>query len=414
MPGTVQSLTSVFLMKKSKAYTRQENMRVALVVPHIFMHRDILPEVIFSPGHLALQLAGELQRQGVSITLFTPGPVETDVPNITTDLSLFERELAGRDDTYMDLLRKHPFTFITLARQVQSELIAKAYRMANSGRFDLVHVYTNEEEIGMAFASLCEKPVVFTHHDPFNFLVKYKNNLPKYKHLNWISMSYAQREGMPPDTNWIGNIYHGMSDPAFKPADTPSRDYFAYMGRIIEPKGVHLAIQALKRYNKTAEKPLPLRIVGKHYAEESKDRYWQEKIVPHIDGKEIIYDGFINTSDEKAKFLANAKALLVPSLFDEPFGMVSIEAFACDTPVVALNSGALPELIDDGVTGFVVEKQYKWNGKLDEIATTGKLTHALNTLKTIDHNQCRKMYESCFTLGRMAEEHMRVYAKIIQ
>jgi glycosyltransferase involved in cell wall biosynthesis len=237
--------------------------------------------------------------------------------------------------------------------------------------------------------------------------------MPKYKHLNWISMSYAQREGMPPDTNWIGNIYHGMSDPAFKPADTPSRDYFAYMGRIIEPKGVHLAIQAVKRYNKTAEKPLPLRIVGKHYAEESKDRYWQEKIVPHIDGKEIIYDGFINTSDEKAKFLANAKALLVPSLFDEPFGMVSIEAFACDTPVVTLNSGALPELIDDGVTGFVVEKQYKWNGKLDEALAASKLADALHKIDTVKTKVCRNNYEAQFTRERMAADHKGIYSNFI-
>lgn len=388
-------------------------MRVALVVPHIFMHREILPQVIFSPGHLALSLAEELQKQGADVTLFTPGPVETKVRNICSDLSLFERELAGRSDTYMDLLRKHPFTFITLARQVQSELVAKAYSTANNGQFDIVHIYTNEEEIALPFAKLCQKPVVFTHHDPFNFLVKYKNNLPKYKHLNWISMSYAQRLGMPKDTNWVGNVYHGLDDPKLQPLKKPSKDYIAFIGRIIEPKGVHLAIAAVKKYNKTATKPLMLRVAGKHYAEESKDRYWQEKILPEIDNETIFYDGFLEDATAKQKFLANARALLVPSLFDEPFGVVSIEAFACGTPVVALDSGALPEVVEDEKTGYIVKKTLNWNRKADGSSAIKDLAEAIGRVDNIDRSLCRQAYETRFTLSRMAREHLEVYSKLI-
>ena len=153
----------------------KNNLRIAFVVPHIFINRDILPAVIFSPGRLALDVTAEMANQGAKVTLFTPGPADTALPNITADLSHFEQELAGRGDTYMDLLKKHPFTFITLARQVQSEIISKAYNMANEGMFDIVHIYTNEEDIALPFAKLCSVPVVFTHHDPFNFLVKYKN-----------------------------------------------------------------------------------------------------------------------------------------------------------------------------------------------------------------------------------------------
>ncbi|PID30537.1 hypothetical protein CR973_01855, partial [Candidatus Saccharibacteria bacterium] len=135
---------------------------------------------------------------------------------------------------------------MTLARQVQSELIADVFKRANDDEFDLVHIYTNEEEIALPFAALCRKPVVFTHHDPFNFLVKYKNNFPKYKGLRWLSLSHAQRHGMPKDTNWIGNIYHGLDAAGLAPVDAPTNDYIAYMGRIIEPKGVHLAIAAVQ------------------------------------------------------------------------------------------------------------------------------------------------------------------------
>lgn len=387
-------------------------MKVGIVVPHIFMHRDILPKVIFSPAKLALDLAEGLKREGVDVTLFSPGPVDTAVRNVTADLSYFEHELGLRGDTYTDLLKKHSFTFVTLARQVQSELIAKAYQMANDGELDIVHIYTNEEDIALPFARLCNKPVVFTHHDPFNFLVKYKNTLPKYRDLNWISMSLAQRKGMPADTNWVGNVYHGFSDDALHPVENPAGDYIAYMGRIIQPKGVHLAIEAVKLYNQTASKPLKLKIAGKHYAGHKKDTYWQEQVQPQIDGDVIEYVGFIGSSDAKREFVGNAKAVIVPSLFEEPFGMVIIEALACGTPVVGLDSGAIPEVIRDNVTGYVVPKAMSENN-VDEPATSKRLAEALNKIGTISRDDCRSDYEARFVSQRMVSDHLAIYHRLL-
>ena len=374
--------------------TKSKNsLRIGIVVPHIFIHRDILPGVIFSPGKLAIDLCEELTRQGSDVTLFAPGPVATSVPVITADLSYFEQELAERGDQYLDLLKKHPFTFISLARQVQSELIAKAFQMANDDQFDIIHIYTNEEDIALPFASLCRKPVVFTHHDPFNFLVKYKNTFPKYKQLNWISMSYAQRNGMPEDTNWVGNVYHGLKAAEWTPSYRPNGDYVAYLGRIVEPKGVHHAINAVKTYNKTASKPLTLKIAGKHYTGHGKDTYWHDRIEPEL-GEMIEYVGHINTHTDKQAFLANARALIVPSTFDEPFGMVTIEALACGTPVIGTPSGATPELIHDGETGYIVAPE--------------NIVSKLNELDIIDRQACRRDFEQRFTLERMAEEHQTI------
>ncbi len=151
-------------------------MRVALVVPHIFINKEIMPHVIFSPGWLALDLASGLKDHGLDITLFTPGSANTTVKNVTADMSYFEQELKGRNYDYLTLLKKHPATFVALARQVQGEIIAKAYEKANNDEFDIVHVYTNEEDIAIQFARFCTKPVLFTHHDPFNFLIRYKSN----------------------------------------------------------------------------------------------------------------------------------------------------------------------------------------------------------------------------------------------
>lgn len=381
-------------------------MKIGIVVPHIFMQRDILPHVIFSPAQLALDLAKGIHALGADVTLLTPGPVDTPVRNVTADLSLFEQELGGRGDTYIDLLKKHPMTFVTLARQVQAELIAKAYAMANSGELDVVHIYTNEEDIALPFAALCTKPVVFTHHDPFNFLVKYKSVFPKYKQLHWISMSLAQRKGMPADTNWAGNIYHGVRDDLLQPNYNPAGGYVAYLGRIIEPKGVHLAIAAAKEYNRTAATPLVLKIAGKHYAG-AKDAYWQERILPEIDGKTIIYEGFINNRVAKQMFIGNARALLVPSLFEEPFGMVAIEALACGTPVIGLDSGALPEIIQQGETGYIVAKS------ANEQGTIAGLASIIDRAMALDRHACRAGFLSRFTTARMCAEHLSLYKSIL-
>jgi glycosyltransferase involved in cell wall biosynthesis len=385
----------------------KNNLRVALVVPHIFLHRDILSHVIFSPGTLALDLARELTLQNVDITLFSPGPIDTLLPTVHSDMSYFESELEGRGDTYIDLLKKHPFTFVSLSRQVQAELIAKAYAAANNDEYDIVHIYTNEEDIALPFAKLCRKPVVFTHHDPFNFMVKYKNVFPKYPELSWLSISLAQREGMPAHTNWVGNVYHGLDPKNFTSfVATSNSHYIAYLGRIIEPKGVHLAIDAVNLYNETADVPLTLKIAGKHYADAEKDTYWQEKIVPKL-GKNIEYVGFIKDIKEKNEFLGKARALVIPSTFNEPFGMVMIEALASGTPIIGLNSGAIPEVITDK-TGILIEKSES------ETDTINLLACAFDEIGGIDRQACRDDFEARFTLKKMCEGHILVYKKLIQ
>jgi glycosyltransferase involved in cell wall biosynthesis len=375
----------------------KNSLRIGLVAPHIFLHRDIMPQVIFSPGQLVIDLAHGLQKLGADVTLFSPGPVDVAVRNITADLTLFEQELAGRGDTYLDLLKKHPFTFVTLARQVQSEMIAKAYAMANAGELDVVHIYTNEEDTALPFAELCSAPVVFTHHDPFNFLVKYKNVFPKYKHLNWVSMSLAQRSGMPEDTNWVANIYHGVAADKFAPNISPTADYAAYFGRIIQPKGLHLAIAAAKKAG------LPLKIAGKHYAGQ-KDSYWREVIEPELGGN-IEYVGFIKDDEAKQDFLGNAAALVVPSLFDEPFGMVIIEALACATPVIGLRSGAIPEIITHGENGLLVQKS-------NERTMIADLALAMRDASRLDRGAARAAFEARFTLDRMCAEHLQLYREL--
>lgn len=392
------------------------SLRVGIVVPHIFMQDDVLPNVIFSPGQLAKSLSDELVAQGIDVTLFSPGTVITSAKNITADLSLFEAELKVRGDTYTSLLKKHPLTFITLARQVQAELLMKAFEMANNAELDIVHVYTNEEELGLVFQKLCKKPVVFTHHDPFNFLVQYRSNMSKYKDSKWLAISESQKTGMPEDTNWVKTIYHGLDENQWPEQNHGKENYIAYIGRIIEPKGVHLAIQATILHNqKNPEAPLILKIAGKHYSGSKPGSYWEEQIEPYLDRSDIEYVGFIDRIPEKQKFLAKAKALVVPSVFSEPFGMVVIEALACSTPVIGLDSGAIPEIIEDGVNGYVIEKKVlESSPRGHELApeVVEKLAQSFEKISSVDPNACRESFLSKFTLKKMASEHIAAYEVI--
>ena len=375
---------------------RKRSLRVALVVPHIFVCDGIRENVIFSPGELALALAKGLENSGINVTLCTPGAVKCGVKNITADMSGFERELRGRGYGYMELLKKHPYTFIGLARQMQAELVSGVYERANDGEFDVVHIYTNEEDIALQFANLCQKPVVFTHHDPYNFLIKYKSVFPRYKHLNFVSVSMAQRKTMPDGTNWVGNIYHGVDLRAYEPryGNLEEKDeYFAYLGRIIEPKGIHKAIEAAKRCE------MKLKIAGKHYADGGKDQYWDEVIEPELD-ELVEYVGYLK-DEKKLEFLRGAKALIVPSVFDEPFGMVTIEALACGTPVIGSDAGATPEIIEDGRNGFIA-------------STVEEIAKAMKQISSIERRECRKSLEEKFTLSEMLKEHIELYERLIR
>lgn len=134
------------------------------------------------------------------------------------------------------------------------------------------------------------------------------------------------------------------------------------------------------------------------------------RIKPELDD-EIAYIGHIDSAERQA-LLSNAKAVIIPSIFEEPFGMVAIEAMACGTPVVALDSGALPEIITPGKSGFVAKKVFSLDGKLNEKATAANLLQALNKLDSIDRNYCRQEFENRFTLNRMCAEHLAIYKKL--
>jgi glycosyltransferase involved in cell wall biosynthesis len=201
-----------------------------------------------------------------------------------------------------------------------------------------------------------------------------------------VSISNDQRRPVP-KANFAATVYHGLPVDLHRP--TASRgDYVAFLGRISPEKRPDRAIQIAARAG------LPLKIAAKV---DNVDRaYWDTVIAPLV----ARYDNveFVGEIDEgrKASFLGNARALLFPIDWPEPFGLVMIEAMACGTPVIAWNRGSVPEVIDDGVTGFIVD---------DEMEAVA----AIRRLAMLERIRVRRAFEQRFTVERMAMDYLSVY-----
>jgi len=205
-----------------------------------------------------------------------------------------------------------------------------------------------------------------------------------------VSISNAQRRPLP-QVRWVRTVLHGLPERLLTPQPiTPS--YFAFLGRIAPEKGVDRAIRIAQHCG------VPLKIAAKV---DNADRdYYQEKIRPLLGATNTEYIGEISDG-EKSAFLSGAIALLVPIDWPEPFGLVMIEAMACGTPVIAFNRGSVPEVVDDGLTGFIVE---------DEISAIG----AVDRLSQLPRERIRKRFEERFTARRMAQDYLAVYRNLIE
>jgi glycosyltransferase involved in cell wall biosynthesis len=200
-----------------------------------------------------------------------------------------------------------------------------------------------------------------------------------------VSISNAQRRPVP-QAAWVRTIYHGLPEQLLSPLPAKP-EYLAFLGRIAPEKGVEFAISIARQCG------MPLRIAPK--VDRADREYFDEKILPLLDGANIEYVGEI-TDLEKSAFLSCAVALLNPIDWPEPFGLVMIEAMACGTPIIAFNRGSVPEVVDDGLTGFIVE---------DEKGAIG----ALDRLSQLSRESIRRQFEKRFTARRMAQEYLAVY-----
>jgi glycosyltransferase involved in cell wall biosynthesis len=206
-----------------------------------------------------------------------------------------------------------------------------------------------------------------------------------------VSISNAQRSPMA-DATWVATVHHGLPGDFIRPPARPSSSYLAFLGRFSPEKRPDRAIAIARRMN------VRLRIAAKIDVKDL--AYFRTEIEPLLDDSLIDFVGEIGEA-EKSSFLGNAAALLFPIDWPEPFGLAMIEAMGCGTPVIAWNCGSVPEIVDDGVTGFIVDSEE------EAIA-------ALRRLAMLDRGTVRRVFERRFTAGIMARNYVQVYRGLIR
>jgi len=256
-----------------------------------------------------------------------------------------------------------------------------------SERFDILHDHTGP--VGVAIGALIESPIVHTLHGPFTpeSLMLYSRIA---RHLWFVAISESQRSMGPPDLRWAGVIYNGIPMRNY-PYREEKDDFLFFLGRADEEKAPHLAVEAARR----AGRRLVMCVTRKN---ERERRYWAEQVEPLL-GDDVEVHGEVDPQ-QKADLLAAAQALLFPIQWAEPFGLVMTEAMACGTPVVAWRNGAVPEVVDDGVTGFVVES-------MDE------MVRAIDRVGELDKRALRAHVEERFSADAMVDGYERAYERIL-
>jgi glycosyltransferase involved in cell wall biosynthesis len=340
-------------------------MRIAQIPP---LAESIPPKLYGGTERVVSWLTEELSALGHEVTLFASGDSATSgklVPIIPRAIRLS---------------RPRPEPFPAYAAQLDA--IAKA-----AEEFDILHCHT--DWIHLPLLTCLGVPHVTTIHNRLD-----TPDLPplvrRFPDAPLISISDHHRMPLP-SANWLGTVYHGMPPDLLQPS-YESGTYLAFLGRLTKEKGPEPAIHIAQAVG------MELRMAAKIPRAET--RYYKERLQPLINGVNIILVGELDDRG-KGDLLRGASALLFPIDWPEPFGLVMIEAMACGTPVIAYRRGSVPEVIDEGVTGFVVDNE-------DEAIA------AVKRIGELDRRTVRATFEKRFTARRMAEKYLRYYELLLR
>jgi glycosyltransferase involved in cell wall biosynthesis len=341
-------------------------MHIAQVAP---LFESVPPALYGGTERVVSWLTEELVRQGHEVTLFATGDSETAARLVAA----CPRAL-WRDPDCRETLPHH-------VRLV--ELVAR-----EAHRFDVVHFHLDYVHFPAIGRFPC--PTITTLHGrlhPHDQQPVFES----FPRAPLVSISDDQRRPIP-DASWVATVYHGMPRGLHTYRDAPAT-YLAFLGRLSPEKGIEAAVEIARRVG------MPLRVAAKIYPEERP--YYESVVEPLFRASPWVE--FVGEVGGEAKdvFIGNAHALLFPIAWDEPFGLVMIEAMACGTPVVAFRRGSVPEIVDHGTTGFVV----------DDVDSAVQAVQRVCWLRRSD---CRRAFEQRFDAARMTADYLEVYRKVTE
>jgi glycosyltransferase involved in cell wall biosynthesis len=339
-------------------------MRIAQIAP---LTEAIPPKLYGGTERVVSWLTEELVRLGHEVTLFASGDSQT-----SAKLEPMWPKALRLDGRVCDPFALH-LVMLERVRQLAPE-------------FDLLHCHLDYYPFSLF--SRQPTPFVTTLHGRLD-LPEHQPVFNTFPDIPVVSISDAQRLPVP-QAGWIRTVYHGLPDQLLTPRPVePS--YLAVLGRIAPEKRVDRAIAIARRAG------LPLKIAAK--VDKVDREYFETEIRPLLAGPGIEFIGEINDA-QKSEFLSGALALLMPIEWPEPFGLVMIEAMACGAPVLAYRRGSVPEIVEDGLTGFVVD---------DDASAVA----AIDPLLRLPRAKIRKRFEQRFTARRMAEDYLDVYSTLV-
>ncbi|WP_159010721.1 glycosyltransferase family 4 protein [Bradyrhizobium sp. S69] len=342
-------------------------MRIAQVAP---LTEAVPPKLYGGTERVVHWLTEELVALGNDVTLFASGDSQTSAKLDATWPKALRLDGSVRDPNALHMV-----------------MLERVRRKCDDEEFDFLHFHL--DYYPWSLFSRQPTPFLTTLHGRLD-LPEHQPVFTTFSDIPVISISNAQRRPVP-QANWTRTIYHGLPEKLLMPQKaTPG--YLAVLGRIAPEKGVDRAIKIAIRCG------IPLKIAAK--VDRADQDYYDELIKPLMDHPLIEYIGEIG-DHEKSEFLSGAIGLLLPIDWPEPFGLVMIESMACGTPVIAFNRGSVPEIIDEGLTGFIVE---------DEISAV----NAVGRLGTLDRTAVRGQFEKRFTARRMALDYLAAYRGLME
>lgn len=358
-------------------------MRIAMMV------RAYIPvprpkDIVYANIDLAVDIAQGLTRRGHQVDFYAPMGSQLKKVSIQ-DCSL--PPLVRNLEDFRELLFNTDKLIHGLPQLWDEYMVRVMFQKAAAGDYDLLH-FDHPESALLLAAENQKVPVVYTLHDPIYPYHREAYELFQTPNQHYVSISDNQRREAP-DLPYLRTIHHGIDTRKFAYNAKPE-DYLLYNGRIVPEKGVREAIQVAR------ESQHRLLIIGPTYPDAMD--YFDKHVKPHLDDQ-ILYLGFIER-DLLATYYQKAKALLTPVQWEEPFGLTTIEAMACGTPVISFNRGAAPEIIDNGKTGFVVN-------------TTAEMIDAVDKVSRIRRLDCRKYVEKNYAIRTMVSNYEDAFEEVI-
>jgi glycosyltransferase involved in cell wall biosynthesis len=338
-------------------------MRIAQIAP---LHEAVPPKLYGGTERVVSFLTEELVALGHEVTLFASGDSET-----TARLEPIWPRALRLDPAIRDPIAPHMLLMEAVRRRADE--------------FDVLHFHMDYWPFSMF--SRQRTPFVTTLHGRLD-LPELQPVFNAFPHVPVVSISNSQRRPLP-QANYVRTVLHGLPRNLLTPQPV-KQDYLAFLGRIAPEKGPDRAIRIARKCGMKLKIAAKVDVVDKVY--------FDSVIRPLLDSGDVEMIGEISDA-AKPEFLSGAAGLLMPIDWPEPFGLVMIEAMACGTPVIAFNRGSVPEIVEDGLTGFIVE---------DEMGAVA----AVNRLHTLDRKRVRAEFDQRFTARRMAEDYLSVYRSL--